>query len=154
MIPTTVDRVPLHTTEAANERIRRTTEQNIRRLRHAGGTAIQRRLDELDAEWDIERVLEANAASVVLLGSALGATVHRRFFALPVVVGAFLLQHAVQGWCPPLAVFRRLGVRTAAEIDHERYALKALRGDFAELADSNHGDSGRLADVALRAAEA
>lgn len=154
MIPTTVDRVRLHTTEAANARIRRTTEQNIRRLRHAGATAIQRRLDELDSEWDIERVLEANAASAVLLGSALGATVHRRFFALPVVVGAFLLQHAVQGWCPPLAVFRRLGVRTAAEIDHERYALKALRGDFAELSDANRGDSRRVADTALRAAEA
>lgn len=154
MIPTTVDRVPLHTTEAANAKIRRTTEQNIRRLRHSGATAIQRRLNELDSEWDIERVLEANAASAVLLGSALGATVHRRFFALPVVVGAFLLQHAVQGWCPPLAVFRRLGVRTAAEIDHERYALKALRGDFAELSDTNRGDSRRVADTALRAAEA
>lgn len=154
MIPTTVDRVPLHTTGAANARIRRRTEENIRRLRHAGATAIQRRLDELDAEWDVERVLEANAASAVLLGSALGATVHRRFFALPVVVGAFLLQHAVQGWCPPLAVFRRLGVRTAAEIDHERYALKALRGDFAELSDTNRGDSRRAADTALRAAEA
>jgi hypothetical protein len=27
-------------------------------------------------------------------------------------------------------VLRRLGVRTAGEINEERYALKALRGDF------------------------
>ena len=31
-------------------------------------------------------------------------------------------------------MFRRLGVRTAAEIGHERYALKALRGDFGPVA--------------------
>jgi len=42
-------------------------------------------------------------------------------------VAAFLLQHAVQGWCPPLPVFRRLGVRTADEINDERVALKAVR---------------------------
>jgi hypothetical protein len=29
-----------------------------------------------------------------------------------------------------MPVFRRLGVRTATEIEEERYALKALRGDF------------------------
>jgi hypothetical protein len=44
----------------------------------------------------------------------------------------FLLQHAVQGWCPPLPLLRRLGVRTADEINEERYALKALRGDFVD----------------------
>jgi hypothetical protein len=50
------------------------------------------------------------------------------------VVLTFLFQHAVQGWCPPLPVLRRLGVRTRKEIDRERYALKALRGDFADTA--------------------
>ncbi|MFO0791210.1 MAG: hypothetical protein U0805_17245 [Pirellulales bacterium] len=153
MVPTTVDRVPLHTSEAANERIRRETEQSIRRLRHAGPHAIQRRLDELDAEWDIERMLEANAASVSLLGVALGATVDRRWFVLPGIVATFLLQHAVQGWCPPLPVFRRLGFRTSAEIERERYALKALRGDFKQLGELNRDGNGRVSDAALRAAE-
>jgi len=153
MIPTTVARVPLHTAQSANEAIRRETEHNLARLRHAGPTAIQRRLQELDEEWDIERVLEANAATVALVGTTLGATVNRRFFALPAIVGAFLLQHAVQGWCPPVPIFRRLGFRTAREIDHERYALKALRGDFAEVGDLNQGNSGRVANSVLRAAE-
>jgi hypothetical protein len=40
------------------------------------------------------------------------------------------MQHALQGWCPPLPLLRRLGVRTQQEIERERYALKALRGDF------------------------
>jgi len=153
MFPTTVDRVPLHTTQSANNAIRRQTEQNIARLRHAGPSAIQRRLEELDAEWDIERVLEANAATAVLVGTTLGATVDRRFFALPAVVAGFLLQHAVQGWCPPLPVFRRLGFRTSTEIERERYALKALRGDFNDVDDLNKGSSGRVADTVLRATE-
>jgi hypothetical protein len=153
MIPTTVARVPQHTAQAANDAIRRETEQNIARLRHAGPSAIERRLRELDEEWDIERVLEANAATAVIIGTTLGATVNRRFFALPAIVGAFLLQHAVQGWCPPLPVFRRLGFRTATEIDRERFALKALRGDFADVENLNPGNSGRVANSVLRAAE-
>ncbi len=91
---------------------------------------IDARLKTLDEEWDVERVLEANAATFSLLGLALGSRVDRRFYGFSALVAAFLLQHAVHGWCPPLPVLRRLGFRTAAEIERERYALKALRGDF------------------------
>ena len=44
-----------------------------------------------------------------------------------------MIQHALQGWCPPLAVLRRLGFRTAKEINEERFALAALRGDFDKI---------------------
>ena len=118
MLPSTTERVPLHTAEEINERIRRQTEENIARYAAAGPEAIDRRLEELDREWDIERTLEANAATASLVGLGLGAGVHRGFFLLPAVVAGFLLQHALQGWCPPVPVFRRLGFRTAAEIDH------------------------------------
>ena len=60
----------------------------------------------------------------------MAATLTRKFLIVPGVVFGFLLQHAVQGWCPPLPVFRRLGERTRKEINRENYALKALRGDF------------------------
>ena len=91
---------------------------------------ISERLRQLDREWDIERVLEANAASVGLLGVGLAAFVSRWFLILPAAVTGFLLQHAVQGWCPPVPLFRRLGIRTSGEIEEERAALKMLRGDF------------------------
>src|SRR5207245_10654851 len=97
MIPSTVDRVPQHTAEHVNDRIRRQTEENVAWIAVQGPEAIRHRLAELDREWDIERTLEANAATAVLIGSALGALVDRRFFALPTVVAGFLLQHAVQG---------------------------------------------------------
>jgi hypothetical protein len=136
MIPSTVERVPEHTADHVNEQIRRQAEERITRLASEGPEAIDRRLAELDHEWDIERTLEANASSLALAGVVLGATVHRRWLILPGVVAAFLLQHAIQGWCPPLPIFRRMGIRTQSEIDEERYALKALRGDFRNLPDA------------------
>jgi len=132
MLPATTERVAVNTDEEVNERIRRRTEQSVALCAAAGPEAIERRLAELDREWDIERTLEANAASLALIGLGLGSFVDRRFLALPAVVAGFLLQHALQGWCPPVPILRRLGFRTQSEIDEERYALKALRGDFKD----------------------
>ena len=154
MFPTTVDRVPDQRCAAVNDRIRRQTEENISRIKQSGPTAIARRLAELDGEWDVERAIEANAATASIVGLALGRTVNRRWLALPAVVGVFLLQHAVQGWCPPLPVLRRLGFRTTSEIDCERYALKALRGDFADIHPDKRDRGNKFADKVLRAAEA
>lgn len=138
MTTSTIERVPKHTSNEVNARIQLETKENVVRVAKQGPKAIDRRLAELDKEWDIERTLETNAATAILVGSALGALVDKRFFAFPAVVAGFLLQHALQGWCPPLPLFRRMGVRTAAEIDQERYALKALRGDFAS--SKSHGE--------------
>jgi hypothetical protein len=154
MLPTTVDRVPNQTCNSINERIRRDTEERVAGLKDASPAAIEQRLAELNEEWDIERTLEAHAAGAVLVGVGLGATVDRRWFAFPAVVGAFLLQHALHGWCPPLPIFRRLGFRTAGEIDFERYALKALRGDFSDLKLQKRDRGHKLAEKAMRAAEA
>lgn len=154
MIATTTTRVADTTTNCVNDTIRLRTEESIARAAAGGPVAIDRRLEELDREWSIERLLEANAASISLVGLALGATVDRRWLALPAVVATFLLQHAVQGWCPPVPVFRRLGVRTAAEIAEERYALKALRGDFADLPAQSFAFTAGESQQALAAARA
>jgi hypothetical protein len=131
-LPSTSERVPLHTDDDVDRRITERTDRSVAAFaRHPD--RIDARLEALEHEWDVERTLEANAATASLLGLVLGATVDRRFFVLPAVVAGFLLQHALQGWCPPLPIFRRLGFRTQTEIDEERYALKALRGDFAGL---------------------
>ncbi|MDJ0387235.1 hypothetical protein QMO56_03835 [Roseomonas sp. E05] len=132
MLPATTERVSLHTTTAVNRRIRHETEARIAYFaRHPA--EIPARLAELDHEWDIERSLEANASSLAFTGIILGATLDRRWLMLPALVTAFLFQHAVQGWCPPVPVLRRIGFRTASEIEQERHALKALRGDFARI---------------------
>jgi len=150
MLPATTERVPLHTPERYNEAIRRQTEDNVARYA-AGANDITRRLVELDREWDMERTLEANASALALTGVALGALVDRRCLVLPALMCGFLFQHALQGWCPPVPLFRRLGFRTASEIAHERYALKALRGDFRNF-DREVGDGRADARRAVEAA--
>jgi hypothetical protein len=124
-----------HTPQAVNARILADIEASIRRCQTEGVVGIDQRLAVLDQEWDIERTLEANAASLALLGVMLSAMTTTWWLLLPGAVALFLLQHTIQGWCPPLPVLRWFGFRTQTEIDYERYALKALRGDFAGIAN-------------------
>src|SRR6266571_6641136 len=149
-IATSAERVPRTIEEEIDRRIQAEIERTVRW--HASNPQhIARRLCELDAEWDIERAIEANASTLAFAGIVLGAKGSRSWLLLSALVTAFLLQHALQGWCPPVPVLRRLGFRTAHEIERERQALKALRGDFAEV-DAEREPS-RRAESALRAAQ-
>jgi hypothetical protein len=132
ILPSTDERVPRATPTLVNHRIQARTLHDVSRYIGADPVFIDERISELQREWDIERTLEANAASISLLGLGLGLFVNRRFLLLPVAVSAFLLQHALQGWCPPLPLLRRLGLRTSAEIHNEIIALRILRGDFLD----------------------
>jgi hypothetical protein len=130
MATSSIRRTEENSPRLANERIRRRTEASLSRALSGGRAAIDARLAELEREWDTERLLQALAAGFTLSGIVLGSTVNRKWYALPGVVAAFLLQHAIQGWCPPLPLIRALGVRTPLEIEEERFALKVARGDF------------------------
>jgi hypothetical protein len=132
MATTTRHRVPRNTASDVNRSIQQSIEHSIR-YHQKHKNQIGRRLQELDEEWDIERAIEANAAAVSLFGLTCGLLGRSRWFLLPAAVSGFLLQHAVQGWCPPIPVLRRLGFRTAFEIDQERQALKLLRGDYKSV---------------------
>jgi hypothetical protein len=117
------DRVRRSTSEATNREIDWRTDLRIARHTIEGPQSMRRRIEELDKEWDVERMLEVNASTLALSGLVLGLTKNRKWFVLPAVVLPFLLQHGLQGWCPPLPLLRRLGVRTRGEIDREKYAL-------------------------------
>ena len=131
--PTEGDRVRANTAAEVNRRVDDQIERNIRHYSGQTKEEIYRRIQDLDQEWDIERVLETMASSFSLTGIVLGAAVDRKWFLVPTIVLSFLLVHAIQGWCPPLPILRSLGIRTREEIDRERYALKALAGDFAGI---------------------
>jgi hypothetical protein len=131
MFSDTATRVPMHTAPEVNERLQHALQERLALLQNADRDAlIAHRLNELDQEWDVERSLQTNFAIVSLIGLALATRVDKRWFALAAAVPAFMVQHALQGWCPPLAIMRRLGFRTAKEINEERFALKSMRGDF------------------------
>lgn len=139
------DRVRANTSDAINRQIDQETNARVHKFAHETPLEITRRIDELDREWDMERLLETNASALAFTGLALGVTHSKKWLIVPGIVLSFLFQHAVQGWCPPVPIFRRLGVRTREEIDRERYALKVLRGDF------EHVGPGPSADRALQA---
>jgi hypothetical protein len=150
MMPSTIDRVTANTSDDVNEQIRQQVDENVDFFA-SHPEWIEDRLRELDAEWDVERMLEMMAPTLTLTALTLSVTTSRKFLVIPFVVQAFLLMHAVQGWCPPLPVLRRLGFRTQAEIDRERYALKALRGDFVEIESPLGTKADRRAKEALLA---
>lgn len=152
-LPATAGRVERNTTPEINRLIRARTDAELKRMERARPSELGEQLANLDREWDVERVLQTNASIIVLLGLALGTRVDRRFLLLPVAVYSFLAQHAVQGWCPPIPIFRRLGVRTVREIERERYALKAMRGDFDDLPAESSETEARVRAV-LRAIDA
>jgi hypothetical protein len=134
--------------QSSRAQVMPTLDARVRRQTHASVAyhavhqeQIDARLKELNREWGVERWLQANSAALSLVGLTLALTRGRSWLALPAVVQGFLMQHAVQGFCPPLWVLRKLGLRTTSEVEAERFALKALRGELEALsedADAQH----------------
>jgi uncharacterized membrane protein len=61
------------------------------------------------------------------ISTFLGMTNDKRWHLFSGAIGLFLLQHVIQGWCPPLSLIRKIGFRTTSEINKERNELiKAL----------------------------
>lgn len=118
------DIVRNNTSEKLNAIIDHKTRNNIEHYSAQTQTVIEARIEQLDKEWDIERTLELNAAAIAFTGVMLSATVSKKWLLLPAVVTGFLMQHAIQGWCPPLPIFRYFGIRTRKEIEVEQQALQ------------------------------
>ncbi|MCM2349295.1 MAG: hypothetical protein NDI69_04685 [Bacteriovoracaceae bacterium] len=108
--------------------------------------SIDLRLKELSKEWDIERLLEVIVASTALSGIFFAYIFSPYWLFLSVIVMAFLLLHGIQGQNPALPVFRKWGKRTYREIEQERHALKALRGDYASLQDPEEALNASMKD--------
>jgi hypothetical protein len=130
------DPVRANTTPETLRSIDASIEEKILYYSNQPREIISRRIQQLEREWDIERWLETNASSLALTGLVLGLTKSRKYLLLTGTVLSFLLMHAVQGWCPPVPILRKMGVRTRSEIDREKFALKVLRGDFQDVAQN------------------
>jgi hypothetical protein len=134
------DRVRGHTAPVVNRRIDRSTQAAMDRSIAEGRDAVLRRLSEIDREWDIDRALMVIFPIAAGVSSALGMRrlVRRRWFGsrsnpflrLFTAQLGFLLLHGAVGWCPPASLLRRLGFRTKAEIERERWTLlRHLEGE-------------------------
>jgi len=133
MIPATTQRLSLHTPNRVNEAINERIRSNVARYASATPALLEQRLRELDHEWDVERLTGTVSGLVLLASAVLAWFLGEGWLVLPAIIGACLLLHALLGWTPALPLIRLLGYRTAEEITYERYALKAIRGDFQPI---------------------
>ena len=141
------DRVRANTWPDVNDRLDTDVQLRLRGAAESPPDELTWRIAQLDREWNFDRALEAEAAVTGLVGLALGAAVDRRLLVLPGFVAAMLVLHATHGWYPLLPMLRRLGLRTQDEIDRERYALKAMRGDFASIPEQGSPAARRASAV-------
>jgi hypothetical protein len=130
--PASALRVKISTSRKSNETIEKQMIENVAKYLNAGKEDISKRIEQLNKEWDTERVLEANASAIIFIGTVLGFLVNVWFFLICGFISFYLLMHALEGRCPPLPLIRKLGVRTVYEICTGKMILKHLRGDFKD----------------------
>lgn len=131
ILPTTTQRVATYTNPEINEMIRNNTLENLLCLEDAEAEELTRQIRRLNSEWDMERFVEAKAAMCVMGCSLFGIAKNKYWSFLTLIAATFLLQHALLGWCPSAPLLRKVGIRTAEEINQEKIVLKMLRKDFA-----------------------
>jgi hypothetical protein len=120
------DKVRQVSSPALNKKANEKTQNNIVHYANETDSVIQQRIAQLDREWDMERLLALNASAIIATGLVLGSRVNKKWFLLSGIVTSFLTMHAIQGWCPPVPLFRAFGVRTRMEIDKEKYGLMEI----------------------------
>lgn len=146
-----LNRVRRNTPDEVLQEIDHQIARNIRYYAAQPKEVIRARIDGLQAEWSVERWLEANVSSIGFLTSILALTAGRKWGLLTFGALSFGLVHALHGFDPPLAFLRKSGVRTRGEIDRELYALKALLGEFPGSEPIQpQGSDGKL-DAVVRA---
>jgi hypothetical protein len=109
-------------------------EEHVTRLADAGPAAISERLAQIDQEWSVGRAAKVAAGGLALGAAAAEAFGRRR-------VSVVLALAAGSALCPYLLSRRsvvgdllcHLGFRQGTEIQRERVALRALRGDFQNV---------------------
>ncbi len=149
------DRVRENTARYVNRELDERAEDRVRGYARSSREEITARIEELEQEWSIERLIELEAPMMALTGLGLGAAVSRKFLVLPAFVFSMVALHGIQGWYPMIPVFRRLGFRSRQEIDREKFAMKALRGDFKDIhgngADGDQSEQVEKVFAAVRA---
>lgn len=134
----------------AESRIR----DNLRYHSSLGPEAVSDRIRELEGQWGLERTLTAGLAGLGVFGLAMGLLGVRSFRLLTWLSLPLLFAYSLGKWAPPVSITARRGLRSLKEIEEERYALKALRGDFQQVPKPGAEESenlGRKAEGVLSA---
>lgn len=109
-----------------NERIERSIEANVGYFKKQDHVAIKKRIEDLESEWDIEKVLKVNLSGLALSATMFSIVVDKKWAYLAAGANVFLFQQLLKGWSPPFSLLRWAGIRTIDEIMLEKNALEAL----------------------------
>lgn len=112
---------------------KRDLECRLAKIADAGPAAIEDRLRQLDWEWTAGRMTKAALGVTILVGLGLTAALGPWWLVLPAAAALFLLQYLFSRTSWLGKVFQEMGYRTGAEVEHEKFALRTIRGDFRHL---------------------
>jgi hypothetical protein len=105
---------------------------SIRFYGSLGPQAISDRLRALEDEPDLETVATLAMAGTGILALVFGFTGSRLWRLLAWMALPLIFAHARGRLSAPGEFLKTLGLRSRQEIQEEKYALKALRGDFRD----------------------
>jgi hypothetical protein len=150
---TQTDAVRTHAPSTVNRRIDAHVESCVRCMAEKADRAeMTRYLGKLEHEWEVHRALVVGGSALALAGLLLGRQPKRQGWRiLSGMTLALLFQQGLTGFGPLSVLVRAMGVRTRREIDLEKFAIKALRGDFERI--PNDGGPLARANAALVAAQ-
>ena len=108
-------------------------ECRLKSMIDGGPAAIADRLGALEREWTAGRAVKATVGVLIVAGLVLSLSLSLIWLVLPIIGGAILLQYLFARTSLIGEMFHFLGLRSGAEIEREKMALRVLRGDFALL---------------------
>jgi hypothetical protein len=121
------------------------TLDNIRFYGSLGRQGIDERIRALEDEWDVERAVTVGLSGAGVAGLVIGLLGSRVWRLLAWVSLPLLFLFGQHKWKPSEGILKAMGLRSRKEIQDEKYALKALRGDFRDV-DPEPEDAGAQKD--------
>jgi hypothetical protein len=109
---------------------------SIRFYGSLGPQAVSDRLQALEDEPDLETVATLAMAGTGILALVFGLLGSRLWRLLAWIALPLIFAHARGRLSAPGEFLKMLGLRSRKEIQEEKYALKALRGDFRDVGEA------------------
>lgn len=130
------------------------TLDNVRFYGSLGKEGLTERIRSLEEEWDMEKFVTVSMAGMGLFGLVMGFFGSRVWRVLTWISLPMLFLYGQEKWRPSEGMLKSLGLRSRREIDEEKYALKALRGDFQQVDSASGSEGENLARNSSRALDA
>jgi hypothetical protein len=119
------------------DEINRDTLRSIQQYSGRPIELVRKRIEDLEEEIPLEALIYRGGVLITIgaLTLLLLRRKSRAAWIFAVAIGALQLQYSYQGRNAVTNTLRKRGFRSRKEIEAEKYALQALRGDFAAFGE-------------------